>query len=426
MVLVFQILVAVVVLAGLITVIMSVKNWHWAQMLLLLMIFFCSIGVLLMGLEVYKIHRKFQKPMPALREQLAQEQAKIEALKNGTGDNALASSIFADGIPFDFEAEGGRMPGLGVWTHRLQDQARQRGRVWRGIAPPGATAVNPQTSRVTVPVPAGQPLGVEKDAILSVFEIGEPNAVNPAEGAQYLGDFRVVEARADAVVLEAVIKLDNRTGPRVANSKFPWALYETLPADRHELFAGMSEEQLRKLIPAPSVDEYIRHGQKVEKPNAGDAFNPNIAMFDEQDRRVGPDNAEAAVSWLFERQLRDYALLFSAENRRLVELVAQQSSLQEDLKKLAAANKVAEKFSAMRTEEKQALAGDKAHLDADRAAVDSLLATVERQLANAQRMLTEGLARNSQLATQLTNEQMQMLRQVDAVAPAPGGLLAPQ
>jgi hypothetical protein len=421
-VLAFQILVAVVILAGLITVIMSVKNWHWAQMVLLLLIFFCSIGVLFLGLEVYRIHKTFRGKMPALQQQLAQVELKNEALKNGTGDNALAGSIFSE-MPFDFEAEGSRMPGLGVWTHRLQDQARQRGRVWRGVMPAGP--VDARTSRVPVQIQP-QPHGLEQDAIVSVFEQGEPNAANPAQGAQYLGDFRVVEVRPDGVTLEAVIKLDKFTGPRVAGSKGPWALYETLPADRHELFAGMTEEQLRQLIPAASVDEYIRHGQKVEKPNAGDAFNPNIAMLDEQSRRVGPDNAEAAVTWLYERQLRDYAFLFAAENRRLVELVAQKSSLQEDLRKLAAANKVAEKFSAMRTDEKQALAGDKAHLDADRAAVEALLATIDRQLANAQRMLAEGLQRNSQLVAQLTNEQMQMLEQVDAVAPAPGGLLAPQ
>lgn len=422
MVLVWQILVAVVVLAGLITVIMSVKNWHWAQMLLLLLIFFCSIGTLFLGLEVYRIHKTFRSKMPALQEQLAQVELKNEALKNGTGDEAVGGSNFAEGMPFDFAAEG-RMPGLGVWTHRLQDLARQRGRVWRGVMPAGA--VDARTSRIPVQIQP-QPHGLEKDAIVSVFEQGEPNAADPAQGAQYLGDFRVVEVRPDGVTLEATIKLDDRTGPRVARSKGPWALYETMPADRLELFAGMTEEQLRQLIPAPSVDEYIRHGQKVEKPNAGDAFNPNIAMFDEQGRRVGPENAEAAVEWKFERQLRDYAFLFAAENRRLVELVAQKNTLQEDLKKLTAANKVAQKFSAMRTEEKQALAGDKTHLDAERQAVESLLAAVERQLANAQRMVSEGLQRNSQLASQLTNEQMQMLQQVDAVAPAPGGLLAPQ
>jgi hypothetical protein len=423
LVLVFQILVAVVILVGLITVIMSVKNWHWAQMLLLLGIFFSSIGVLFLGLEVYRIHRTFQKRMPQLEEQLAQVELKNDALRSGTGDRTVAQSVFPE-MPFDIEAET-RMPGLSVWAQRLQDEARQRGRVWRGVVPAGP--VDAVTSRVPVKIEP-QPHGLEKDAIVYVFEQGAPNAANPAQGPQYLGEFKVAEVRPDGVTLESVIKLDTRTGPRVVASitaQRPWTLYETMPADSHEMFAGLDEAKLRELLPAASVEEYIRQGQPVEKPNANEAFDPTIAMVDEQGHRVGPDDADKAQKWFYDRQLRDYAYLFAAANRRLVELVASRTALQEDLKKLAEANKIGQKFFAQRTEEKQALTTDKEHMLLDQKAAEELLATVERQLANARQLLADAQATNSQIAAQLKAEQLQMLERANVATPAPAAVSAP-
>lgn len=414
MVLFWQILVAVVILVGLITVIMSVKNWHWAQMLLLLGIFFSSIGVLFLGLEVYRIHRTFQQKMPQMERDLAAAELKRDALVQGTGDREVASTVFSE-MPFDWDVET-RMPGMGVWAQRLQDEARQRGRVWRGVVPAGP--VDPATSRVPVKIEP-QPHGLEKDAIVYVFEQGEPNAANPAQGSQYLGEFKVAEVRPEGVTLESIIKLDTRTGPRIAGSKQPWSLYETMPADSHEMFAGLDEAKLRELLPAASVEEYIRQGQPVEKPNANEAFDPTIAMVDEQGHRVGPDDADKAQKWFYDRQLRDYAYLFAASNRRLVELVASRSALQEDIKKLAEANKIGQKFFAQRTEEKQALKTDKEHMLLDQKAAEELLATVERQLANARQLLADAQASNTQIAAQLASEQMQMLQRANAATPAP-------
>ncbi len=421
--LVLRILLAVIVVVGLITVIMSVKNWHWAQMLLLLAIFFSGIGSLVLGLEVYRIHRNIRREMPGLEDKLAEVEQKNEALKDGTRDEALAGQIFAE-MPFNFEAES-RMPGMGVWTRRLQDQARQRGRVWRGVTP--TAPIDPTTQRVPVSITQPQPSGLEQDAIVYMFEQGEPNAADPGQGAQYLGEFRVVEARPDGATLEAVIKLDDVTGARVLNSQKPWALYETMPADRHELYAGLTEEELRQRVHPASVDEYIRHGTEAPKPNASEAFDPTIMMVDEAGRRVGPDDAAKAQKWLYERQLRDYAYLFSAANRHYVELRAHRDALQEDLKKLAAANAIAEKFGAQRTEEKQALAGDLEHMEQDRQAAETLLANVQSLLANAGQQLTAARAENTRLAAQLAAEQLKMLEAVNSRAPAAesGALLTP-
>jgi hypothetical protein len=416
--LVLQILLAVVVLVGLITVIMSVKNWHWAQMLLLLTIFFCSLGSLVLGLEVYRIHRNIRAPIPRLEQQLADVEAENEALRLGA-DATMASKIFPE-VPFDVEAEG-RMPGMNVWINRLQDVFRQRGRVWRGVASAGP--VDPATGRVPVRIENPQPHGLSPNAIVYLFEEGEANAAAPSEGAQYLGEFRVVSVSPDGAVLESVPKLDNRTGNRLAGSQKSWVIYETMPADRHELFAGATEEQLRQWFPEATAEEYVKHGTKVDKPSDTEAFNPNIAIFNEQGHRLGPNGAADAFEWRYERQLRDYAYLFSAANDELVALAAEQMALLEDNKKLAAALEIAKKLGALRTEEKQALAGDLEHMQQDRQAIETQLATVERVLANVQRAVAELLAENADRAAQLKAQQQQQLDQLDRTAPPPNSLL---
>jgi hypothetical protein len=370
--LVLQIVLALVVLAGLITAIMSIKNWHWAQMLLLLAIFFSSLGTLVLGLEVYRINRNVRASLPALEARLAEAEARTYALKFG-GDAAMARTIFPD-TPFDVDAEG-RMPGIGIWTSRLQEVLRQRGPAWRNVRAAGN--VDPNTNRIPVQIENFQPPGLEQDAIVYLFEEGDANIADPAAGSQYLGEFQVVQVTADGGVLEAVFDLDERTGNRLAGSQRPWILYDAMPTDTHEAYAGLTEEQLRAILPEATVGEYITHGETLQKPDT-DAFDPTIATFDEQGNRLGPNDAGTATQWRRERRLRDYAYLFTAANRQLVKLTARQKAVTENTAKLNDALELAKQMGATRTAEKNALTADLANMERDRQAIEAHLAEVER------------------------------------------------
>ena len=420
--LVLRIVVLLVVLVGLITTIMSVKNWHWAQMVLLLFIFFSAIGTLILGLEVYRIHRTVRSGINPLKQQLADAQAENEALLRGTGDEALAGRIFDGQLPFVFAAED-RMPSAEVWTNRLQVQSRQRGRVWRGAAP---QAIDPRTGRVAVAVPEPKPHGLEQGAILFAFEQGEPNVANPDQGAQFLGEFRVVQAAEPGVTLELVQGLDPRTMPRtiarltrsVQTKSRPWSLYETMPADDHELFAGLSEEQLRQMIPAPSVNEYIRHGAPATDDD-DDFHRAGFTDSGEKGQRVGPEDAEKAVEWRYDRTLRDYTYLFAELLRERVVKLALQAALTEDINRLKAALKSAQSLTAHREQKKQVLAGDLTHMVRDRQVIEQLLATIKSMIETARRQSSDLLAENMRLAQQLSERQLAELKRIDDAAPAP-------
>jgi len=497
--------IAVVVLTGLITVIMSVKNWHWAHMLLLLAIFFSSLGTLLLGLEVFRIHRGLRKELPAKRQQLADLLALNDALVHGTTDPTMIGRIVgslgdaetlagrADELaeslpgaltaleavtePADVEtvkrlratfqeafgtsdvaqrqallrswaaslnelgknarlqkivtddlnqfvensSESGPLPSLQQWRREVVDFNRQRGRVWRLVAPAGP--IDAKTGRIPVTIAQPRPHGLEKDAIVFAFEQGATNPGAPDQGAQFLGEFRVVDVNPDGAVLEAVIKLDNRTGGRIVQSQQAaaqgqprrWVLYESAPADRHDLYVGLSEAELQRRLPAASVEEYVRHGQKGKKEDFDEYVR---AGFDDQGRRLGPNDESKAVEWRYDRQLRDYAYLFAESARQLVLARAEKAALIEDVSKLKAADRIAQQLGAQRVEEQAGLTGDLEHMVGDRQAIESLLAKVKLQLSNAQRMLKALLAENMQRSQDLTRLQLGRYEELDVVAPA--------
>lgn len=384
MALVLQIVLAVVLLMALVTIILSAKTWHWSQVVLVLFILIFGTTALVLGTEVYRIHRNLRAGIPRLEQQIAA----AEELKNR----------LVNGAPEE--------PGIRELEHRLQLVTRERGRVWRGATPTSEVA---DDGKVSVTIPNPQPHGLAEDTIVYAFETGDPG-----ENKQYLGEFRVVESGAEGVTLDPVPVIDARTGDRLVASEGPWSLYETMPADRPSLFAGLSAEQLREMLPEESVEEYIRQGSEA----TADDDEWHVIGLDENDQRVGPDQMDQAVKRLFDRPLRDYAYLFEEFGRQRAILLAAQDAAREDNAKLEAALASAKQLSQFRQQEITALSSDLEGMETDLAAVVKHLKVVQRQLSNAQQLVTDLLADNSARARQLAARQMQWLSEIDAVAPA--------
>lgn len=388
MTLVLQIVLAVALLLALVTVILSAKNWHWSQVVLVLFILLFGTTALFLGAEVYRINRNLRAGIPRLEESLAAAEQEKERLIKGADDEL----------------------GIRELEHQLQIVTRERGRVWRGATPAGDVA---NDGSVAVEVPNPKPHGLAKDTIVYAFETGDP-----AEGMQYLGEFRVAETSGDGVTLEPILLIDQRTGERLAASKGPWSLYEAMPVDRHSLFAGLTEEQLREMLPAESVEEYIRQG--TEATTDDDEWH--VIGLDANDERLGPDEMDQAVKRLYDRPLRDYAYLFEESAREKAVLLAAQDAVTEDNAKLEAALASANELSQFREAERTALTSDLDGMNRDLAAVDKHRDLVLRQLSNAQKLIAGLLADNSARARELTERQMRWMSQIDLAAPAPEGL----
>jgi hypothetical protein len=416
---VFQILFAVVILVGLITIIMSIKNWHWAQMVLLLSIFLVSILDMVLGMEVYRIHRNFGRPIPALENKIENVQNRIKALEQGTRDQALANQIFPEGLPFDWDKEGS-MPSIDVWRQRQQVQVRVRGRVWAGVK---AGRVDVRTGQVQVAIPAPKPHGLQKDSIVYAFEQA-PAGAPPNQRGQYLGEFRVTDVSEGGAALQSVQGLDQRTATRLeasARSNRTWKLYEKMPLDSHDLFAGLTPEQLKQLLPASTVNQYIRQGT----PATPDDDENHRAGFDEKGLQVGPNDKDKAVKWLYDRPLRDYAYLFTEFARERAQMLARIAGLKEDNARLDEARQSALRLAEERNAQIQSLTSDLGNMKRDRQVIEQLLNTVKAQLANAVQQRDGLVQKNAENAQKFVNTQLTQLREITAATAAAAALPSP-
>jgi hypothetical protein len=203
--------------------------------------------------------------------------------------------------------------------------------------------------------------------------------------------------------LVSVQQLDDFERKRLAASKGPWALHETMPVDQEKLFAGLTEEQLRKWLPAKSVQEYLRHGT-VAGPDDDQWHRMGV---DEEGKPVGPDNMDKAAKILYQRRLRDYSVEFDELARERVVLLANIAGVTKDNERLKAALVSAKALRAFREEEKRKLSIDLAGITKERAAIEKHLAQVQQELAAARQELAAKLDENARLAEQLSRLQAQ-------------------
>lgn len=398
--------IGIIALLALVATFLSIKNWHWAQMLLVLGLFLFSLGGLFLSAEVLRIHQALRKNLPRDRTNLEEAQAINQALRKGTTDAALIGRVFrgTEGEP-PFGPDVERMPSLAQLNQQVKQLTRQRGRVWRGVRPQGG--LNQGTIQVAIPQPS--PHGLPSDAIVYAFEIGLANGPSPQDGAQYLGQFKVESVSAEGATLSPIQQLDGRTGPRLEQSQGPWSIYETMPDDRHELYAQLPEEQreqiLRRLLPGETVEEYFRHGG----PANADDDEFHIAGYDEDGKRVPPDEIDSAAEKRYDRPLRSYAYLFDELNREKVVMLADRKALRRDIELVEQAQESAAKLQAYREAEKSKLAQDKKLMIRDREAIEALAQQLTNMVENARGLLERALDANAQLADQL------MLRQVGRI-----------
>ncbi|BBO36338.1 hypothetical protein [Lacipirellula parvula] len=452
MALILQIVVLLVVLVGLITIIMSIKNWHWAQMLLLLSIFFMSLATFYLGLETFRLNRNIRKNIITKEKQLADLQADVRALQRGTisSDPAVMrvfnSEKFAGEVPYDAEVEG-RMPSLAVWTTRLQDLARARGKVWRNATPTAiqqtgqvtvtiapaqlAPAVDPDIADPSAEAPAAaapaapQGHGLPVGAIVYAFENGAPNPAAPDQGAQYIGEFKVAQATENAVVLEPVQAITPFIGNRILKSiqtKKTWSLYELMPADNHALFAGLDEAALKALLPASTVNEYIRQGTPA-KPDDDEYHRAAFDAAAPEGNQIGPDDAKAdpskVVEWRYDRPLRDYSYLFPDMMRERSVMEADIAELKQQIADLDAAQASAKKLEALRTKERTEVSADLKNMERDLAFIKNLRAKINSQIANGRAQIENLLKQNADGARTLIAEKLAELQEIDRQSPAP-------
>jgi hypothetical protein len=406
MALIIQILLLVLLLATFAFAFLGARTWHWGHVLVVVGIFLSTLGFFFLAAETLRINAVLRSQVNQLESDLTDVQARNEALRTGTEDTSLINQMRNEDPPVLVAEDAESLESLGELDHELLLATRRRGPVWRNVAPAGVDA---QSGAVRVNIAAPVPAGITPETVVYVFEQGP--AAPAAEGAppaQFLGEFRVTEAAGQEALLVPVLPQDEFERARLAQSGGPWVIYERMPADRHEVFAEMSEEELKQKLPGPSLEEYLRHGKE-----AGPDDPPERKVgLNADGQRLPPDQLGEAAKVLYERRLRDYATEFDELARRRVVMGAEIDAVTQDIARLAAAMESAKKLHAFRQNEIQRLNTDLAGIQKERQIIEQHLAQVELQVKRAQELLAATLKRNSELADDLADRQLRSGRAV--------------
>jgi hypothetical protein len=401
-------------LASFVIAFFSARTWHWGYVVVVELIFLATMGFFLLASETVRINAVY-------RSQIKKDQKQLEtvvepqnnALQNGTNDGSIISQLSGQDPPVKTtkDAEGNeKIESIANLDHELLIATRLRGRIWRNVKPAGVP--NAQTGAVNVSIPAPTPAGIKPQTVVFLFDDGpsQPPAANGApRGAQYLGEFTVTGAGPQQAALQPVLAFDDLERRRLAASRGPWIIYETMPLDRHEIFAGKTDQELQQLLPKKTVNEYIRDG----KPSTPDDDPLHVVGFDENGKALPPSDLSKATKKLYQRRLRDYAAEFDELKRRRIAMLTDKDAIEKDIVRLKQAEDAATKIQAFRTDERTKLTSDLAGLEKERKAIEKHLAEVNKLLARARQLTADLTFRNEQLAAELAARQLQ--------APKPAG-----
>jgi hypothetical protein len=274
---IFQILLALVALFFIFLTYMNTKTWRWLHVTIAIFLFIAVIpfGVyaamtLRTRLAWIGLHDKLEKDVERVTDEV---------------------ELAMYGDPADVEGNSDSVVDLrGNVARTILD----RGRVWRGLtATPAGNGYVIQTAPPQDPALPAAPVvkhNIEPKTVLFAFK-----EATTADGLQvpffYLGEFRVANVSDTSVTVEPVIPQTPEQqgvsrdpnpiilGPPPASQVPPtWTLYEVMPVDGHDWFAGKTEEELRALMPMqmtglaqPQYDKFIsqfvRDGQAADEVN---------------------------------------------------------------------------------------------------------------------------------------------------------------
>jgi hypothetical protein len=389
-------------LASFVVAYFSARTWHWGYVIVVELLFLSTLGFFLLSSEVVRINGVLRSQINKDQKQLDTVDAQIDALKNGTNASSIIGQLSSLEPPVKTSKnEQGEevLKSIADLDHELLIWTRERGRIWPVAKPIGVP--NAQTGAVVIPTPAG----IKPQTVVYLFEDGPPQtlaAKGPARGPQYLGEFAVKQVGPQQTTLTPALALDDLERKRLASSRGPWIIYESMPIDRHEIFMGEDEKQLQTKLPKKSLNEYVRDG----KPSTADDDPVRVVGYDENGKPLPPGDLSKATKKVYQRRLRDYAAEFDELVRRRILMLTDIDAVKKDIARLTDAEDAAKKIQAFRENERTKLTSDLAGVNKELAAIQKHLDGVNKLLNRARTLTVELMKRNDQLAAQLAARQL--------------------
>jgi hypothetical protein len=295
-------------------------------------------------------------------------------------------------------------PGIRKLRIQLNELLVDRRRMWLGCQP---TPRSPNRNAGTVEVPMavaqvnskGEPVphGIAQGTILYAFEElnvkDKGQVLGDFDVGQYLGEFAVSAAKPNdnKVTLVPTSTLNASEVDRIVKAKRPWVLCELLPRDNHEIFASLSDDEKKKLLPADSLRDYLKDGKPAEKD----------------------DPKDCVVDGNYVRPLYDYGILFNDEHENRMLLGDAIFTLQQDRQLVVAALQGARALVDACATEVAATKADKEKMEHERDLVDAHRKNLEKNLGDMEAWIARLTKLNQAMAGRIAKLQLEAVQRID-------------
>jgi hypothetical protein len=329
-----------------------------------------SLGFFYLAARTLKTHAKWHGDAVQAEASIAQLRADNKRLMDGVEkDGKLAE------------------PGIRQVRLELYKLLVDRRRTWFNCP---AKVNNPNrvegTAEITLTIDKPAPHGIADKTVLYAFE--------DADGQQkgrYLGEFVVAKVADRQVTLAPALKMIPREIDALAAAKGTWTLYEIMPQDSHEIFAARSDAEKKAILPADSVAEYLKDGQPAAKD----------------------DPKECVVDGKYVRPLRDYDVLFLADQEKRILLTDSIDAATRDKKLVQESLGLAQKQADACTRDIAAAKEELAEVTAQRKLVVDYLAKFQEALDKVRAAIKQTLQENQAKAGQIAKLQLEAAERID-------------
>ncbi len=359
---VLEIFVLLLILASFFLAYMGAKTWRIYQVILAWMVFAASITFFYLGARTLKTHQSWRSAVQSWEKAVDEVQKENSRLREGVESGAEIVE-----------------PGIEQLTAELHRAVLDRGTVWFSAK---VDKIDPQTGVGELTIEEPQPHDIVANMVLFVFE-----QETAAKGGRYLGEFKVTKGDGIAKTIEIApnLPLTDQDRQRLRQAKETWALYAIMPVDNGKLFAAMTPEERKELLPGKS-----------------------------------PEGLEEYASG--ERTLRDYEYFFhqnSVERELLAKTIA---TTQENVKRVEAGRQETEKEISFRQGEQVALSADREKFQFEQKAIHTYLESLEKQFDQVEAQWKASFAAAVRAARGIQRIQIKAAEQIDRLTDEQAGL----
>jgi hypothetical protein len=326
-----------------------------------------SIGFFYLGARTLKTDTYWRNLAAAQEARISQMAAENQELRDG---------VEREGQP--------PVLGLRALKVKLYKLLVDRRRAWFNCGTRVKKADGSVEAVLTIDKPA--PHGIVKQTVLYAFEDADAK-----QKGRYLGEFVVTDVADKQITLKPAAEPTPRELDKIAASKGPWTVYEIMPQDNREIFASFSDAEKKAILPAGSVAEYIKDG----KPAAKD------------------DPKEFVVNGKYVRPLRDYEVLFHAEQEKRILLIDSIDAATRDKKLVQDALASAQVQVAACAKDITATKAELAKFEAQRKLVSDYLAKFQTTLDQVRAAVRQLIQDNQAKAGQIAEYQLKAAEQID-------------